>query len=372
MTAEMGVQAVVVPSLTDVKSLLYDRSKGLNNALHNYQRNAVDLAQRLQLLRSFLARSQAVWSGALDEVENKSAEHAIKSRAEDMLDICTEIGRAESLLESTNETLEHLQQQLTTLSSLLDTLTNTDTTETPNIEVTGAPYARAVRQLSDLARMDHESITGKMVAGPMQDLAESTANLEVIAQQFSSGRIPDRKELRSCRSSLRSASTSMRHQLAMLHAPHTMEQCVRMLRATLDQPGEVEGRLDIIGDTKLVPETLALPILRIAQVAVRNVLDHANAEQVDVTLSVTPRGVTLVVRDDGDGFDVAGTETRLGKTGGLGILAMRERAELAGGSLDIRSAVDVGTEVRAVFPISADASSSTSTTPTNAVHAAGQ
>ena len=94
---------------------------------------------------------------------------------------------------------------------------------------------------------------------------------------------------------------------------------------------------------------LAVPILRIAQVAIRNAVDHANAEQIDVVLSITSRGTTLVVRDDGDGFDVVATETRLGKTGGLGILAMRERTELAGGTLDIRSAVDIGTEVRAVF-----------------------
>jgi two-component system sensor histidine kinase NreB len=164
----------------------------------------------------------------------------------------------------------------------------------------------------------------------------------------------------------------MRNQLSMLRAPHTVDQCVRLLHTTIEQLGAMEGRLDVIGDTKLVPDSMALPILRITQVAVRNVVDHANAEHLDITLSVTQRGVSLVVRDDGDGFDVVATETRLGKTGGLGILAMRERAELAGGTLDIRSAVDVGTEVRAVFPISVDELSSPPKPPARAVHAAGR
>jgi len=372
MVAEMGVQAVAEPPITDVRSLLNGRSKELGDALHRQKETELELSKRLRLLRSFLARSQTVWSGALGEVGNKAAEHAIKSRAEDMLHICTEIGRAESQLESTCETVALMQQQLETLESLLDALTGTDPSEVPTVELKGTRYTKALRQLNELARMDHDSIASRIVEGPVQDLVESTANLEVIEQQVSLGRLPDRKELRSCRSSLNSASKAMRNQLSMLRAPHTMEQCVRMLRTTLDQLGEGAARLDVIGDIKLVPDSMALPILRITQVAVRNVIDHANAEQLDVTLSVTPRGVTLVVRDDGDGFDAVATETRLGKTGGVGILAMRERAELAGGTLDIRSAVDVGTEVRAVFPMSAESVAPTQKTPGRAVRGAVQ
>jgi anti-sigma regulatory factor (Ser/Thr protein kinase) len=369
---EMGVQALGTPPLADVRSLLVDRSKALNNTLLDQEQRALDLSKRLRLLRSFLARSQAAWDGALNELGNKNAEHAIRSRAEDMLDICTEIGRAESELESSNETLLLLEQQLNTFGNLLAALYDTQAAETPVLELKGVRYAKALRQLNELARMDHESITSKIVAGPVQDLVESTANLEVIEQQVSSGNLPDRKELHSCRSSLNNASKAMRNQLSMLRAPHTVDQCVRLLHTTIEQLGAMEGRLDVIGDTKLVPDSMALPILRITQVAVRNVVDHANAEHLDITLSVTQRGVSLVVRDDGDGFDVVATETRLGKTGGLGILAMRERAELAGGTLDIRSAVDVGTEVRAVFPISVDELSSPPKPPARAVHAAGR
>ena len=53
--------------------------------------------------------------------------------------------------------------------------------------------------------------------------------------------------------------------------------------------------------------------------------------------------------DHGEGFDVGATEARLGRTRSLGLISMRERAENVGGTLEIRSALGAGTEVRAVF-----------------------
>jgi signal transduction histidine kinase len=362
----MGVQVENQPPVSDARALLCSRLEELRISLQESERESSELTKRLRLLRSFFARSQGAWSDALDEIGDRGVEHAIKSRAEDMLDICTEIGRAEAQLESAIETTEMRRQQLRAFEMVLAELPE-GTSDGATLELKGVRYARALRQLNDLARRDHESIANRLVTGPMQDLVEFTTNLEVIEQQVSSGSALDRKELRSCRAPLHRASKSMRQQLSVLSAPRTVEQCVRSLRATLDQLGEVEGRLDVIGDPTMAPAHLAVPILRIAQVAVRNAFEHSDAAHIDVTLSITARGVTLVVRDDGDGFDVGATETRLGKTGGVGILSMRERAELAGGTLDIRSAVDVGTEVRAVFP-----AKEPSPAPLRAVHAARQ
>jgi signal transduction histidine kinase len=53
--------------------------------------------------------------------------------------------------------------------------------------------------------------------------------------------------------------------------------------------------------------------------------------------------VTVTVRDDGVGFDPA-----LGEVGGLGLVTMRERAELIGGALVVRSRPGQGTEIRTV------------------------
>ena len=60
--------------------------------------------------------------------------------------------------------------------------------------------------------------------------------------------------------------------------------------------------------------------------------------------------VVAVVKDDGDGFDVGATDARLGRTDGLGMIQMRERAALVGGRVQVRSGLGLGTEVRVTIP----------------------
>jgi signal transduction histidine kinase len=96
---------------------------------------------------------------------------------------------------------------------------------------------------------------------------------------------------------------------------------------------------------------IRLVIYRIAQEALRNVRKHAGAKHVEVLLESRDGGVQVTVRDDGRGFDVA--EARRVR-GHLGLLAMRERAELAGGEFRVESAPGRGTTVQFWIPIAPD------------------
>jgi len=83
-----------------------------------------------------------------------------------------------------------------------------------------------------------------------------------------------------------------------------------------------------------------------------NVVRHAHASKIDVELRAADGGLSLVVRDDGVGFDVAAAMRRAESGTSLGIVGMEERAALVGGSMALNSAPGEGTEVRAWFPIS--------------------
>ena len=89
----------------------------------------------------------------------------------------------------------------------------------------------------------------------------------------------------------------------------------------------------------------ALALYRIAQEALNNVLKHANARNVQIEVSETLDEVVLTVSDDGGGFDPAAM-----RRGRLGMTTMRERAEAAGGKLDIEAAPGRGTRVVARVP----------------------
>ena len=93
---------------------------------------------------------------------------------------------------------------------------------------------------------------------------------------------------------------------------------------------------------------LETTMFRIAQEALTNVARHAGATAVVVILNVCGGIVQLVVRDNGDGFDVAAARERACHGSSLGILGMEERATLAGGTLAILSSSS-GTEVTATF-----------------------
>ena len=85
-------------------------------------------------------------------------------------------------------------------------------------------------------------------------------------------------------------------------------------------------------------------ILRIAQEALQNVLKHAKAQHVVVTLRRRRETAMLLeVEDDGVGFDPEAPETRSRR---LGLTSMEERAQRLGGTLEISSAPGAGTTVR--------------------------
>jgi two-component system, NarL family, sensor kinase len=100
-----------------------------------------------------------------------------------------------------------------------------------------------------------------------------------------------------------------------------------------------------------LPDHLETAVYRIAQEALTNAVRHAEAQQVHVRLFQSADGVLLQVRDDGRGFDVAAqaeADPRVG--GGYGLAGMRERAELVGGRLAVRSTPGVGTTIELLLP----------------------
>ncbi|MEO6602733.1 MAG: cache domain-containing protein [Polyangiaceae bacterium] len=84
-----------------------------------------------------------------------------------------------------------------------------------------------------------------------------------------------------------------------------------------------------------LPEQAALALFRIAQEALTNVERHAQASHVEVELARRGAGVSLLIKDDGRGFDVE--RVSQSPSSGIGLRNMRERVEHLGGALAIRS-----------------------------------
>ncbi len=106
----------------------------------------------------------------------------------------------------------------------------------------------------------------------------------------------------------------------------------------------IKAEYNFTGDhTRRLGDERELAIYRVVQEALSNIVQHADASRVDVTLEIA-ESIVLTVEDNGSGFDPTAPTGRFGVTG------MRERAMMVGGNLEIQSRPGGGTTLRMEMP----------------------
>ena len=121
---------------------------------------------------------------------------------------------------------------------------------------------------------------------------------------------------------------------------------IERLAGTLAEQSELVVDLEArLGDQRL-PAEAETALYRIVQEALTNVVKHASARRVSITLVRKEGFAVVVVEDDGQGFEREAT-----RAGSLGFVGMRERVELVGGRLTVESAPGAGTTIVAEVPV---------------------
>ena len=110
--------------------------------------------------------------------------------------------------------------------------------------------------------------------------------------------------------------------------------------------------IEIAGKLSEVSGDLAIVVFRVAQEALTNVVRHAEARRVRLELLQSDRRVELLLCDDGKGFEVSKTLDQAPERGNLGLLGMRERVQILGGTLEITSQLGHGTRIHVSLPAS--------------------
>jgi len=116
--------------------------------------------------------------------------------------------------------------------------------------------------------------------------------------------------------------------------------------------GEFEKRSGIkkylsLPETEVpLPDPVKIGLFRIMQESLTNVGRHSGATEVTVTLTEENESLILVIQDNGHGFDPGKPRKKT-----LGLLGMRERAEVMGGSYEISSRPGEGTTVNVTVPV---------------------
>jgi signal transduction histidine kinase len=105
----------------------------------------------------------------------------------------------------------------------------------------------------------------------------------------------------------------------------------------------VEASID-----RRLPTEIETTLYRVVQEALTNVVKHAGAQRVSIVVSSRNASVAAIVDDDGRGFEVDGV-----RADALGLLGMRERLALVGGTLAVESSPETGTTIAAQVPLAA-------------------
>ena len=160
------------------------------------------------------------------------------------------------------------------------------------------------------------------------------------------------RKLSALKTELDDLSHMLREVAHRLH-PSMIEQAgliagLRSLAQEIERHHGVEVRLKEPPDPVMLKLDVALAAYRIAQEALRNVARHAGSTKAELELSVRDGWMQLKVSDQGQGFD-SRDDRRSAQ--GLGLIAMQERAALAGGRFELESAPGRGTTVEVAFPL---------------------
>ncbi len=126
---------------------------------------------------------------------------------------------------------------------------------------------------------------------------------------------------------------------------------LRWLAEQNSQHGRLKITVRHAGDPRRFDPDIETVCFRVAQEALTNVQRHAGAHRVAIDVTLTDQSVSLRIHDDGKGFDVAESLRHASSGNSVGLLGMRERASLAGGTLRIESQAGAGTTVRLHCPL---------------------
>ncbi len=193
--------------------------------------------------------------------------------------------------------------------------------------------ARLARELHDetvqtLIALEHQAHMLRRVADRDPSAAEKADDLARLAAQ---------------------ASMDLRRVIRALRPPYLDDlgwlPAVRALVAELDGGEGLSASFEVTGTERRLEPGVELALYRIAQEALNNVLRHSEASRVDVQVDMAQDSVALTISDDGRGFSPPARPEQLAAAGHLGLMGMRERAQIIGAQLRFESAPGEGTRV---------------------------
>jgi signal transduction histidine kinase len=217
-------------------------------------------------------------------------------------------------------------------------------------DAAAADRERLLVMAAEASDAERRRVARDLHDGVVQDLAGTSFALSGLAREADSASLAT--ELEKLATAVRKSLLALRSLLVEIYPPELdgagLGAALQDLVAPAEQAG-VEVTL-VIGDVELLPDNVTALVWRTAQECVRNALRHGRPSLLQITVSTDASSgvVSLVVRDDGSGFDPNADPA----ADSFGLRGLRDLARESGGSLAVESTRGRGTTVTLEVPLS--------------------
>ncbi|MCR5585559.1 MAG: sensor histidine kinase [Lachnospiraceae bacterium] len=204
-----------------------------------------------------------------------------------------------------------------------------------------------------LRELERSKFSSDLHDSSIQLLTGLVHKCELISRLMDFDVTRSRMELSSVISDLKNAISDLRGFIFNLRAPSltdfSLVESIEDYCNYKNKDRKVKVVIKTVGEEGDLSPVSKSNLYRICQEAFNNVLSHSDGDRADIIITYNENNVVLTVKDNGSGFDESLlSDDRLGKKN-FGLLIMKERAEIIGGSFEIKS-VDHCTEVNVSVP----------------------
>lgn len=205
---------------------------------------------------------------------------------------------------------------------------------------------------------ERKRIAREIHDGPAQSVANLCLKLELCKKYFEIKSFDKvESEMEELNKNIRASVKEIRSIIYNLKPSYLEDGLFKalenLLRIFMENSG-IEPVFNTNGSDSVIEYYLASTIYRIVQESLSNILKYAEARNVNIDLDIDSKGLTLIIVDDGKGFDPSFIYEKKPHRldGGFGIEGMIERVEIVKGKVDIRSAPGRGTKIIIRIPLS--------------------
>jgi len=208
-------------------------------------------------------------------------------------------------------------------------------------------YEERLDERTRIARELHDTL--------LQNLAGVSLQLDGVAKQIGPSSEAAAAQIKVVRRQVEASFREARQKVQDLRSPMLQGRTLpAVMRESLEQIAAghpVRLQMTVAGQPRNLRHELEEAALRIGQEAAANAVRHAQASEIQVSLTYGDASLKLRIQDDGQGFDLDDARRRVGH---WGLRNMQERAHRIGAQWKIATAAGRGTEIEAVFPLAGD------------------